>query len=46
MQAASLDEAKQLVQRMIDVHEEAGVLDVDVEIRQLADGGGCGAAPE
>jgi hypothetical protein len=46
MQAASLDEAKALVQRMIDVHEEVGVLDVDVEIRQLADGGGCGAQPQ
>ena len=46
MQAASLDEAKALVQRMIDVHEEVGVLDVDVEIRQVADGGGCGAQPQ
>ena len=46
MQAASLDEAKQLVQRMIDVHEQAGVMDVDVEIRQLADPGMCGTAPQ
>ena len=46
MQAASLDEAKALVQRMIDVHEEAGVFDIDVEIRTLADGGGCGTAPQ
>ena len=46
MQAASLDEAKALVQRMIDVHEEAGVLDIDVEIRQLAEDGACGGAPQ
>ena len=46
MQAASLDEAKALVQRMIDVHEQAGVFDVDVEIRALADPGQCGGAPQ
>ena len=46
MQAASLDEAKALVQRMIDVHAEAGVFDVDVEIRQLAAEGGCGGQPQ
>ena len=46
MQAASLAEAKALVQRMIDVHAEAGVFDVDVEIRQLAAEGGCGGQPQ
>ena len=46
MQAASLDEAKALVQRMVDVHEQAGVFDVDVEIRALADPGQCGGAPQ
>jgi hypothetical protein len=46
MQAASLNEAKALVQRMIDVHEQAGVFDVDVEIRALADPGQCGGAPQ
>jgi hypothetical protein len=46
MQAASLDEAKTLVERFIDVHEQAGVFDVDVEIRTLADGGNCGGQPQ
>ena len=46
MDAASMNEAKALVQRMIDVHEEAGVFDIDVEIRQLAEAGGCGGAPQ
>jgi hypothetical protein len=46
MQAESMDEAKSLVERMIAVHEQAGVFDVDVEIRTLADPGTCGGAPQ
>ena len=44
IEARSMYEAQALVQRVIDVHVDAGIKDMEMEIRPMYDPGQCGNA--